>query len=144
MRISDWSSDVCSSDLQASAIQVIDTAVEEFGSCDIVINSAGILRDRTFENMSEDEYEAVMQGHATGPFFLTQAAFRQMKVQGYGRVVFTSSAAGLFGNFGQSNYALAKNGIVGITKVIAREGARHGILVTEATQERGVGKKGVS
>ncbi|MEP7740246.1 SDR family NAD(P)-dependent oxidoreductase [Nocardioides sp. 31GB23] len=114
---------------QASAIQVIDTAVEEFGSCDIVINSAGILRDRTFENMSEDEYEAVMQGHATGPFFLTQAAFRQMKVQGYGRVVFTSSAAGLFGNFGQSNYALAKNGIVGLTKVLALEGARHGILV---------------
>ena len=114
---------------QASATKVVETAIEEFGSCDVVINSAGILRDRTFENMSEDEYGAVVQGHATGPFFLTQAAFRQMKVQGYGRVVFTSSAAGLFGNFGQSNYALAKNGIVGLTKVLALEGARHGILV---------------
>lgn len=114
---------------QASAAEVIDTAIATFGSCDIVVNSAGILRDRTFENMSEDEYEAVLQGHATGPFFLTQAAFRQMTVQGYGRIVFTSSAAGLFGNFGQSNYALAKNGVVGLTKVLALEGARHGILV---------------
>lgn len=114
---------------QASAAVVINTAIETFGSCDIVVNSAGILRDRTFENMTEEEYEAVLQGHATGPFFLTQAAFRQMKVQGYGRIVLTSSAAGLFGNFGQSNYALAKNGVVGLTKVLALEGARHGILV---------------
>lgn len=114
---------------QASAAEVVDTAIDRFGSCDVVINSAGVLRDRTFAKMSEEEYDTVMQGHATGPFFLTQAAFRHMKQRNYGRIVFTSSAAGLFGNFGQSNYALAKSGVVGLTKVLALEGARHGIQV---------------
>lgn len=112
----------------ATADEVVRLALEAFGSCDIVINSAGILRDRTFAKMSEDELHAVLTGHVLGPFFLSQAAFREMKTRQHGRIVFTSSAAGLFGNFGQSNYALAKAGVVGLMRVLALEGRSHGVV----------------
>jgi NAD(P)-dependent dehydrogenase (short-subunit alcohol dehydrogenase family) len=104
-------------------------AVEAFGGVDIVVNNAGILRDRAFHNLTPDELDPVLDVHLRGSFFVTVPAWRVMQERGYGRVVFTSSASGILGNFGQANYGAAKMGVVGMTRVLAVEGARHGIRV---------------
>jgi len=92
---------------------IVDAAVEAFGRVDIVINNAGILRDKTFAKLAVEDLEAVLDVHLKGAFFVSQPAFRVMKEQGYGRFVFTASNAGVFGNFGQTNYGAAKMGLVG-------------------------------
>ncbi|MGQ0482112.1 MAG: SDR family NAD(P)-dependent oxidoreductase [Pseudonocardia sp.] len=106
---------------------IVDAAVNAFGKVDIVINNAGILRDRTFAKLSVDDLEAVLTVHLKGAFYVSQPAFRVMKENGYGRFVFTSSNAGVFGNFGQSNYGAAKSGLVGLSNVLAIEGAKANI-----------------
>lgn len=106
---------------------LIDIAVGAFGTVDIVINNAGILRDRSFAKLPLADLEAVLDVHLRGAFHVSQPAFHIMKNNGYGRFLFTSSAAGLFGNFGQSNYAAAKMGLVGLANVLAIEGAKSGI-----------------
>ena len=106
---------------------IIDTALSNFGRIDIVINNAGILRDKSFVKMTPEEIEAVLTVHLRGAFFVSQPAFREMKGQGYGRLLFTTSAAGLFGNFGQTNYSAAKMGLVGLSNTLALEGASAGI-----------------
>jgi NAD(P)-dependent dehydrogenase (short-subunit alcohol dehydrogenase family) len=106
---------------------LIRTAIEAFGRIDIVINNAGILRDKSFVKLAPADLDAVLDVHLRGAFYVTQPAFRHMKEQGYGRVLFTASAAGLFGNFGQSNYAAAKMGVVGLSNVVAVEGVKAGI-----------------
>ena len=106
---------------------IIGTAVDEFGGVDIVVNNAGILRDRSFANMETAEIESVLAVHLRGAFYVSQPAFRIMKDNGYGRLVFTSSNAGLFGNFGQANYGAAKAGLVGLANVLAIEGMKHNI-----------------
>jgi NAD(P)-dependent dehydrogenase (short-subunit alcohol dehydrogenase family) len=108
---------------------LVDAAVEAFGGVDIVVNNAGILRDRAFHNLTPDELDPVLDVHLRGSFFVTVPAWRVMRERGYGRVVFTSSASGILGNFGQANYGAAKMGVVGMTRVLAVEGARHGIRV---------------
>lgn len=106
---------------------IVDTAIEAFGRVDIVINNAGILRDKSFHNMTPDLVDPVLDVHLRGAFNVTQPAYVHMKEQGYGRIVNTASGAGIFGNFGQANYGAAKMGLVGFTRVLAVEGAKNNI-----------------
>lgn len=110
-----------------SAAAIIKTAIDNFGRVDIVINNAGILRDKSFRNMTPELFDPVMAVHLMGTVWVTQAAWEIMREQNYGRIINTSSAAGIFGNFGQTNYGAAKMGIVGFTNVIALEGAKYNI-----------------
>jgi NAD(P)-dependent dehydrogenase (short-subunit alcohol dehydrogenase family) len=106
---------------------IIQTAIDNFGQVDIVVNNAGILRDKSFAKLSQAELEIVLDVHLKGAFFVSQPAFRVMKERNYGRFVHTSSAAGLMGNFGQTNYGAAKMGMVGLSNVLAVEGAKNNI-----------------
>lgn len=106
---------------------IVKTAVDAYGKVDIVINNAGILRDKSFHNMTPDLMNPVFDVHLKGAFHVTQPAYLIMREQGYGRIISTSSAAGIFGNFGQTNYGAAKMGLVGFTRVLAVEGAKFNI-----------------
>jgi NAD(P)-dependent dehydrogenase (short-subunit alcohol dehydrogenase family) len=106
---------------------IVQTALDTFGRVDIVINNAGILRDKTFHNMTPDLLEPVLDVHLKGAFYVTRPAWIKMREQSYGRIVNTSSNSGLLGNFGQTNYASAKMGLVGFTRVLAAEGAKYNI-----------------
>jgi NAD(P)-dependent dehydrogenase (short-subunit alcohol dehydrogenase family) len=108
---------------------IVQTALDAFGRVDIVINNAGILRDKTFHNMTPELLEPVINVHLLGAFYVTQPAWAHMREQGYGRVVNTSSNSGILGNFGQANYGAAKMGLVGLTRVLAAEGAKYNIRV---------------
>jgi NAD(P)-dependent dehydrogenase (short-subunit alcohol dehydrogenase family) len=109
---------------------IVWTALSRFGRLDVLVNNAGILRDRTVLNMSEDDFDRVVDVHLRGTFLCTQAAARAMRVQGQGgRIVNTTSLSGLLGNFGQGNYAAAKAGIYGLTRVCALELQKIGVTV---------------
>jgi NAD(P)-dependent dehydrogenase (short-subunit alcohol dehydrogenase family) len=111
----------------AGGSAIVQTALDAFGRVDIVINNAGILRDKSFHNMTPDLWQAVIDVHLTGAYNVTQAAWPLMREQSYGRVISTASGAGVFGNFGQANYGAAKMGLVGFTRVLAQEGAKYNI-----------------
>jgi NAD(P)-dependent dehydrogenase (short-subunit alcohol dehydrogenase family) len=108
---------------------IVNTALNTFGRVDIVVNNAGILRDKTLHNLTPDLLEPVVAVHLLGAFYVTRPAWSKMREQGYGRVVNTSSNSGILGNFGQSNYGAAKMGLVGFTRVLAAEGAKYNIKV---------------
>jgi len=108
---------------------IVKTAMDAFGSVDIVINNAGILRDKSFAKMTTDEVDAVLNVHLHGAFYVTQPAFAIMRENSYGRIVNTSSPSGIFGNFGQVNYGAAKAGLMGMANVMAVEGAKYNIKV---------------
>jgi NAD(P)-dependent dehydrogenase (short-subunit alcohol dehydrogenase family) len=108
---------------------VVQTALDDYGRIDIVINNAGILRDKTFHNMTPELLDPVLDVHLKGAFYVTRPAWVKMREQGYGRVVNTSSNSGILGNFGQTNYGAAKMGLVGLTRVLAAEGAKYNIKV---------------
>jgi len=107
---------------------IVRTAVEEFGRLDAVVSNAGIFTSIPFDELTADDWSRMLRVHLDGAFFLSQPAFRVMKSQGYGRFVFIASSAGMFGQHLEAHYAAAKAGIVGLTNVIALEGADHGIL----------------
>ena len=106
---------------------IIQSALNAFGRVDVVVNNAGILRDKTFLKLTPDELGIVLDVHLKGAFYVSQPAFRAMKEKGYGRFIFTSSAAGILGNFGQTNYGAAKMGLVGLMNVLSVEGAKYNI-----------------
>jgi NAD(P)-dependent dehydrogenase (short-subunit alcohol dehydrogenase family) len=108
---------------------IVQSAIDAFDRVDIVVNNAGILRDKTFHKMEQSEIEAVLDVHLRGAFYVTQPAWLHFREQGYGRVINTSSNSGLTGNFGQANYGAAKMGLVGLTRVLAAEGAKKNIMV---------------
>jgi len=108
---------------------IVQTAIDSFGTVDAVINNAGILRDKSFANMTEEEFSLIIEVHLKGTYFVTHPAFKVMKEKNYRRIVNVASPSGIFGNFGQSNYGAAKMGIVGLTNVLAIEGAKYNIKV---------------
>ena len=106
---------------------IIRSAVKAFGSVDMVVNNAGILRDKSFTKMEPENWDAVMAVHLNGAYHVTRPAFAVMKEKDYGRIVLTTSAAGLYGNFGQSNYSAAKMALVGLMNTLKLEGAKYDI-----------------
>ena len=111
------------------AKSIVDDAIAAFGRVDIVVNNAGILRDKTFKKMTLDDFDLVMQVHLTGTAYVTHAAWPHLYEQRYGRVVFTSSGSGIFGNYGQANYGAAKMGMLGLANVLALEGGPRNVHV---------------
>ena len=114
----------------AQAKAMVQAAVKNFGKIDICINNAGILRDKSFKNMTDDMWDIIISVHLRGTYLVTKAAFDQMIEQGKGgRIIMTSSTSGLFGNFGQTNYGAAKAGTAGFMRCLWLEGVKYGITV---------------
>lgn len=111
------------------AQRLMDAAMQAFGRVDVLINNAGILRDKTLHKMDPADFEAVVRVHLLGSAWCSRAVMPVMQQQQYGRIVMTTSAAGLYGNFGQSNYGAAKLGVVGLMNTLKHEGAKFGIRV---------------
>ncbi|MBW2369478.1 MAG: SDR family oxidoreductase [Deltaproteobacteria bacterium] len=108
---------------------IVKTAVDAFGKVDILVNNAGILRDRSFAKMSPEDWDTVVAVHLRGTYCVTKPAFLNMKDNGYGRIIVTSSTSGTIGNFGQTNYGAAKLGIAGLANTLKQEGAKYNIKV---------------
>ena len=114
---------------RAGAESIINDAINKWGRVDVVINNAGILRDKSFAKMELDDFELVLKVHLLGSVYVTKAAWPHMIKQAYGRIVMTTSSSGLYGNFGQSNYGAAKLGLVGLMNTLKLEGAKANIRV---------------
>eukprot|EP00943_MAST-04B_sp_MAST-4B-sp1_P003785 g3785.t1 len=109
--------------------KIVQTAIDTWGRIDIVVNNAGILRDISFAKMSQQDWDLIYQVHVLGSYKVTKAAWPYMREQRYGRIVMTTSTSGLYGNFGQSNYSMAKMSLVGFAYTLAMEGAKRNINV---------------
>lgn len=120
---------ICSVTDRTAVEAMVLGAVEQWGSIDILVNNAGVLRDKTFARMDLDDFALVIDVHLMGSVNVTRAAWPHMREQGYGRIIFTTSSSGLYGNFGQSNYSAAKMALVGLMQTLALEGEKAGIRV---------------
>lgn len=109
--------------------EMVAQAVQQWGSVDILINNAGILRDRSFGKMEQKDWHSVIDVHLNGAAHCSMAVWNLMKEQQYGRILMTTSSSGIYGNFGQSNYGAAKMGVVGLMNTLAVEGAKNGIRI---------------
>ncbi len=109
--------------------EMVESAIAQWGKVDILVNNAGILRDRSFAKMDLDDFRLVLDVHLMGSVNCTKAVWNHMREQGYGRIVFTTSSSGLYGNFGQSNYGAAKMALVGLMQTLGIEGERNNIKV---------------
>jgi len=119
---------VASVDTPEGGQAIVDAALDEFGRLDAVVSNAGIFQTVPFDELTSTDWQRMLRVHLDGGFYVSQPAFRAMKTQGYGRFVFVTSSAGLFGQPLAAHYAAAKAGLMGLTNVIAIEGAEHGIL----------------
>jgi len=114
---------------EAGVAAMVDAVMAEWGRVDILVNNAGILRDKSFTKMTLDDFRAVLEVHLMGSVITTKALWETFRAQEYGRIVFTTSASGLYGNFGQANYGAAKSGMLGLMNVLHQEGAKYNIRV---------------
>ena len=114
---------------EAQVQAMIAATIERWGRVDILVNNAGVLRDKTFSKMSLDDFRFVLDVHLMGSVICTKAVWEVMRAQNHGRIIFTTSSSGLYGNFGQSNYAAAKMALVGLMHALHLEGAKHEIRV---------------
>lgn len=119
----------CSVTDEAGVRAMVTEVVAAWGRVDILVNNAGILRDKSFSKMTLDEFRSVVEVHLMGSVIMTQAVWDIMKAQKHGRIVFTTSSSGLFGNFGQANYAAAKMALVGLMQTLAQEGDKYNVRV---------------
>jgi len=113
----------------AQMVEMVARAKERWGGVHILINNAGILRDRSFAKMTPEDFELVVRVHLLGSAYCTKAVWETMREQAYGRILMTASSTGLYGNFGQANYGAAKLGLAGLAKTLHLEGAKYNVRV---------------